>query len=167
MKKIPVRLIAEGGVVGSFAGASGFLIGKCYKRHRDAEFLDFVKQIVAQLPPDLDVHIIVDNYAVHNAARVRAWLARRRHYHVLFMRTSASWIDQVERWFAALTRKQLRRGVHTSTSELEQDIRTFSERHNQNPQPYRRTKSADEILASVKRFCQTADALYVANFRFR
>jgi transposase len=96
----------------------------------------------------------MDNYATHKTALVRAWLARRPHYHVHFTPTSASWINQVERWFAELTRKQLRRGVHTSTAQLEQDIGAFIKQHNQNPKPYRWTKSADEILASVKRFCQ-------------
>jgi transposase len=133
------------------------VIGKCYKRHRAAEFLDFLKQIDAQLPPDLDVHIIMGNYATHKTALVRAWLARRPHCHVHFTPTSASSIDQVERWFAELTRKQLRRGVHTSTAELEQGIRSFIEQHNESPKPYRWTKSADEILASVRRFCQAAE----------
>src|SRR5215204_2267593 len=137
--------------------ASGFVIGKCYKRHRAAEFLDFLKQIDARVPPDLDVHIIMDNYATHKTTLVRSWLARRPHYHVHFTPTSASWINQVERWFAELTRKQLRRGVHTSTKQLETDIRSFIERHNDNPKPYRWTKSADQILASVRRFCQTAE----------
>jgi len=109
------------------------------------------------VPPDLDIHIIMDNYATHKTALVRAWLARRPHYHVHFTPTSASWINQVERWFAELTRKQLRRGVHTSTTQLEQDIGAFIKLHNQNPKPYRWTKSADEILASVKRFCQATD----------
>ncbi len=87
---------------------------------------------------------------------IRAWLARRPRYHVHFTPTSASWINQVERWFAELTRKKLRRGVHTSTSQLKADIRSFIERHNENPKPYKWTKSADEILSSVKRFCQKA-----------
>lgn len=137
--------------------ASGFVIGKCYKRHRAAEFLDFLKQIDASVPPDLDVHIIMDNYATHKTALVRAWLARRPHYHVHFTPTSASWINQVERWFAELTRKQLRRGVHTSTAQLKADIHTFIEQHNENPRPYKWTKSADEILTSVKRFCQKTE----------
>ena len=137
--------------------ASGFVIGKCYKRHRAAEFVDFLKQIDANVPSDLDVHIIMDNYATHKTALVRAWLARRPHYHVHFTPTSTSWINQVERWFAELTRKQLRRGVHTSTTKLEADISAFIERHNKNPKPYRWTKTADEILASVRRFCQKAE----------
>ncbi|HEX7894075.1 MAG TPA: IS630 family transposase, partial [Terriglobales bacterium] len=86
-----------------------------------------------------------------------AWLARRPHYHVHFTPTSDSWIIQVERWFAELTRKRLRRGVHTSTSQLKQDIRSFIDRHNENPKPYRWTKSADEILASVMCFCQATE----------
>jgi transposase len=134
--------------------ASGFVIGKCYKRHRASEFLDFLKQIDAHVPHSLDVHIIMDNYATHKTAVIRSWLARRPHYHVHFTPTSASWINQVERWFAELTRKQLRRGVHTSTKQLEADIRAFIARHNEKPKPYRWTKSADDILASVKRFCQ-------------
>jgi transposase len=137
--------------------ASGFVIGKCYKRHRAAEFLDFLKQIDARVPEGLDIHIIMDNYATHKTGVIKTWLARRPHYHVHFTPTSASWINQVERWFAELTRKQLRRGVHTSTKLLETDIRTFIERHNENPKPYRWTKSADEILASVKRFCQKTE----------
>ena len=134
--------------------ASGFVIGKCYKRHRAVEFLDFLKQIDANVPAGLDIHIIMDNYSTHKTAAVKSWLVRRPHYHVHFTPTSASWINQVERWFAELTRKQLRRGVHTSVAQLENDIRAFIEQHNQNPRPYRWTKSADEILSSVKRFCQ-------------
>ena len=137
--------------------ATGFVIGKCYKRHRAAEFLDFLKQVDAQVPRDLDVHVIMDNYATHKTAAIRAWLARRPRYHVHFTPTSASWINQVERWFAELTRKKLRRGVHTLTSQLKADIRSFIELHNENPKkPYKWTKSADEILSSVKRFCQKA-----------
>src|SRR5436305_13939222 len=126
--------------------ASGFVIGKCYKRHRASEFLDFLKQIDAHVPHSLDVHIIRENCATHTTAVIRSWLARRPHYHVHFTPTSASWINQVERWFAELTRKQLRRGVHTSTKQLEADIRAFIARHNEKPKPYRWTKSADDIL---------------------
>ena len=144
--------------------ASGFVIGKCYKRHRAAEFLDFLKQIDARVPEGLDIHIIMDNYATHKTALVKNWLARRPHYHVHFTPTSASWINQVERWFAELTRKQIRRGVHTSTKKLEEDILAFIERHNEDPKPYRWTKSADEILASVKRFCQRTEKTLCREF---
>ena len=105
--------------------ASGFVIGKCYKRHRAIEFLDFLKQIDRSVPDDLDIHIVMDNYATHKTPTIKAWLARRPHYHVHFTPTSASWINQIERWFAELTRKQLHRGVHTSTQQLEADIRAF------------------------------------------
>ena len=98
----------------------------------------------------------MDNYATHKTATIRAWLARRPHYHVHFTPTSASWINQVERWFAELTRKKPRRGVHTSTRQLEADIHAFIECHNENTKPYKWVKSADEILSSVKRFCQKA-----------
>ncbi len=134
--------------------ATGAVIGKCYKRHRATEFLDFLKQIDTALPQGRDVHLVMDNYATHKTPRIKAWLARRPHWQVHFTPTSASWINQVERWFAELTRKQLQRGVHRSTAELEADIAAFIEAHNENPKPYRWVKSADEILASVKRFCQ-------------
>jgi transposase len=83
--------------------ASGFIIGKCYKRHWAVEFLKFLKEIDAQVPEGLDVHIVMDNYATHKTPRIKARLARRPHYHVHFTPTSASWINQVERWFAELT----------------------------------------------------------------
>lgn len=96
----------------------------------------------------------MDNYATHKTPKIKAWLARRPHWHVHFTPTSASWINQVERWFAELTRKQVQRGVHRSTTELEADIVAFINTHNENPKPYKWVKSADEILAAVKRFCQ-------------
>ena len=137
--------------------ATGCVIGKCYRRHRAREFLDFLKEIDRCVPEGLDVHIVMDNYATHKTAAVKAWLARRAHWHIHFTPTSASWINQVERWFAELTRKQLQRGVHTSTRQLEADIRAFIEKHNEDPKPFRWTKSADDILAAVKRFCLRAD----------
>ena len=137
--------------------ATGRVIGKCYRRHRAREFLDFLKEIDRRVPEGLDVHIVMDNYATHKTAAVKAWLARRAHWYVHFTPTSASWINQVERWFAELTRKQLQRGVHTSTRQLEADIRAFIEKHNEDPKPFKWTKSADDILAAVKRFCLRVD----------
>ena len=123
-------------------------------RHGEiTEFLDFLKEIDAQVPDALDVHIVMDNYATHKTARVKTWLQRRPRYHVHFTPTSASWINQVERWFAELIRRQLQRGVHRSTHQLEAAIRCFIEQHNENPKPFKWMKSADDILASVKRFC--------------
>ena len=137
--------------------ATGFVIGKCYRRHRAREFLDFLKEIDRRAPEGLDIHIVMDNYATHKTAAVKAWLARRAHWHIHFTPTSASWINQVERWFAELTRKQLQRGVHTSTRQLEAGIRAFIEQHNEDPKPFKWTKSADDILAAVKRFCLRVD----------
>jgi transposase len=96
--------------------ASGFVIGKCHKRRRAVEFLKLLREIDAQVPEGLDVHIVMDNYATHKTLKIKAWLARRPHYH--FTPTSASWINQVERWFAELTREQIQRGVHTSLRQL-------------------------------------------------
>src|SRR3546814_16084910 len=96
----------------------------------------------------------MDNYATHKTPKIKAWLARRPHWHAHFTPTSASWINQVERWFAELTRKQLQRGVQRSTAELETDITAFIAAHTENPKPYKWVKSADEILAAVKQFCQ-------------
>ncbi len=111
--------------------ASGFVIGKCYKRHRVSEFLDFLKEIDTRVPDGIDIHIVMDNYATHKTPKIKAWLARRPHYHVHFTPTSASWINQVERWFAELLRKQLQRGVHRSTNQLEADILDLIEEHNE------------------------------------
>ncbi len=98
--------------------ATGAVIGKCYKRHRATEFLDFLKQIDAAMPEGPDVHLVMDNYATPKTPEIKAWLARRPHWHIHFTPTSASWINQVERWFAELTRKQLQRGIHRSTAQL-------------------------------------------------
>lgn len=138
---------------------SGFVIGKHHKRYGTTEFLDFLKQIDASVPPELDVHIIMDNHATHKIAAVRSWLSRRPRCHVHFTPTSASWFNQVESWFAELSRKQLQFGVRTSTSELEADIRAFVERHNENLKPYKWAKSADQSRSSVKHFRQNTDQI--------
>ena len=115
------------------------------------------EEIDTRVPKDLDIHIVMDNSATHKTAQVRAWPARRPRHHAHFTPTSASWINRVERWFAELTRKQLQRGVHASTRQLEADIRAFIEKHNRDPKPFKWTKSADDILASVKRFRHRVD----------
>ena len=102
--------------------ATGAVIGKCYKRHRASEFLDFLKRIDSRIPQGLGVHLAMDNHATHKTPKIKGWLARRPRWHVHFTPTSASWINQVERWFAELTRKQPQRGVHRSIAELEADI---------------------------------------------
>lgn len=136
--------------------ATGAVIGTCSKRHRATEFLAFLKDIEAAVPDGQEVHLVMDNYATHKTETVRSWLARRKHWHVHFTPTSASWINQVERWFAELTRKMLQRGVHRSVADLNADIMAFIDAHNENPKPYKWVKPADEILASVKRFCLKA-----------
>ena len=132
---------------------AGKVIGKCFPRHRAAEFRKFLDEIDAHVPSDLDVHLVLDNSATHKTGLIRDWLAKRPRYHVHFTPTSASWVNQVERWFALLTERARRRGVHRSVAELERDIRAFIDATNAAPKPFRWVKSADHILASVKRFC--------------
>src|SRR5215208_6994284 len=132
---------------------AGKVIGRCFPRHRAAEFRKFLDEVDANVPPDLDVHLVLDNSATHKTRAIRDWLAKRPRYHVHFTPTSASWINQVERWFGLLTERALRRGAHRSVAELERDIRAFIDATNADPKPFRWVKSADDILASVKRFC--------------
>jgi transposase len=133
--------------------ATGAVIGRCYPKHRSSEFRRFLDQVEAAVPANLDVHLVMDNYATHKTKPVRDWLAKRPRWHVHFTPTGASWINQVERFFATLTEKQIRRGVHRSTAQLEADIRAFIDAHNASPKPFRWTKSADDILAAIQRFC--------------
>jgi transposase len=134
--------------------ATGHVLGRCYKRHRAAEFRRFLDAIDAAAPADLDIHLIMDNYATHKAPTIKAWLAKRPRYHVHFTPTYASWLNQVERWFALLTERQIKRGAHRSVAQLEDAITAFIARHNQDPKPFRWTKSADDIFQSIARFCQ-------------
>ena len=133
--------------------ATGKIIGQCFPRHRAREFRKFLDRVEANVPNDLDVHIVMDNYATHKTKAIRDWFAKRPRWQVHFTPTSASWINQVERFFALLTEKQLRRGVHRSTKELEQAVVDYLDIVNQHPKPFRWTKSADEILAAIQRFC--------------
>jgi transposase len=132
---------------------TGLVIGECHARHRALEFRRFLDTIDEAVPRDLDVHFL-DNYATHKTATIRRWLAKRPRYHVHFTLTSASWLNLVERWFVELTEKQLRRGVHRSTRELVTAIHQYLTVTNESPTPFARHKTADEILASLARFCQ-------------
>jgi len=132
--------------------ATGKVIGRCYPRHRGREFLAFLREIERNVPPDLDVHLIMDNYATHKTEPIRKWLGARARWHVHFTPTASSWVNQVERFFANLTEKQIRRGVHRSTAELEAAIRAYLDALNADPKPFKWTKSADDILPAVKRF---------------
>ena len=139
--------------------ATGTVIASCQRRHRSIEFRKFLDEIDDSVPSNLDVHIILDNSATHRTALIHRWLAKRPRYHLHFTPTSSSWLNLVERWFAALTEKQLRRGVHRNTRELEQAIPRFIESTNDNPMPFVWTKTADEILATLARFCtRTSDS---------
>lgn len=133
--------------------ATGRVIGKCFRRHRAKEFVRFLRVIDESVPDHLDVHLILDNYSTHKTETVRRWLARHPRFHVHFTPTYASWINLVESWFAILTKRTLKRGTHRSTQSLERSIREFIDASNESPTPFVWTKSADEILQTIKRFC--------------
>ena len=134
--------------------ATGKVIGQIHRRHRSAEFRRFLDTIEDNVPPELDVHLIMDNYATHKTPAIQRWFVKRPRFHVHFTPTAASWLNLVERWFAALTEKQIRRGSFRSTRELEATIRTFLDHHNTQPKPFVWTKSADAILDSLARYCR-------------
>ena len=133
--------------------ATGDVIGKCYKRHRATEFRRFLGEIERRVPTDLDIHIIMDNYATHKTPAIRDWFARRPRWHVHFTPTGSSWLNMVERFFAEITARQIKRGVHRSERELVQAILDYIEIRNEDPKPFTWVRSADEILEAVKRFC--------------
>jgi transposase len=133
--------------------ASGAVIGQCHRRHRAVEFRKFLDRIDAEVPENLDVHIVLDNYGTHKTQRIREWFAKRPRYHLHFTPTSASWISQVERWFGLLTEREVRRGNHRSTIELEKTIQHYIATNNEDPKPFIWNKNADQILESIKRFC--------------
>jgi transposase len=133
--------------------ATGQVIGKCFARHRATEFRRFLDEIEANVPQKLDVHLVMDNYATHKTPLIRNWLAKRPRWHVHLTPTSASWLNQVERFFALITERKIRRGIYRSVAALRADIRSFLDLHNADPKPFKWTKSADHILASIERFC--------------
>ena len=133
--------------------ATGAVIGTCYARHRASEFRKFLDEIEAAVPDDLNVHLVMDNYATHKTPLIRKWLTKRPRWHVHLTPTSASWLNQVERFFALITERKIRRGIYRSVVALRADILSFIERHNADPKPFRWTKSADDILRSIERFC--------------
>lgn len=134
--------------------ATGKVVGDCYRRHRSQEFLKFLKTVDANVPPTLDIHLILDNYGTHKTPRVRRWFAAHPRFHLHFTPTSASWLNLVERWFGLLSAKQIKRGAHRSTRELEAAIRAYLTMTNESPTPFVWTKTADEIFASLRRYCE-------------
>lgn len=134
--------------------ATGEVIGKCFQRHRAREFLRFLKTIEEAVPEKLDIHLVLDNYATHKTLSVQKWLVKRPRFHVHYTPTYSSWLNLVERWFAVLSERKIKRASHRTTRELERDIRDFLAHTNDHPKPFIWTKSADQILASIRRFCQ-------------
>ncbi len=134
--------------------ATGQVIGKCFRRHRAKEFLRFLDTIDAAVPADQELHLICDNYATHKTPAVKAWFAKRPRYHVHFTPTHSSWLNQVERWFALLSTRAIKRGTHRSTVALEKAIGEYIEATNDDPKPFVWTKSAEAILDSIARYCQ-------------
>jgi transposase len=132
--------------------ATGNVIGRCFRRHRTVEFRQFLDQVDEQVPTELEVHLILDNYATHKTAVIRQWLQRHPRYHLHFSPTHSSWINQVERWFALLSQRQIKRGSHHTVRELELAIEQFIAAHNENPKPFVWTKNADQILEGLRRF---------------
>lgn len=130
------------------------VIGRLHRRHRSTEFRQFLDVIEAQVPVELDVHIIVDNYGTHKTALIRKWFAKRPRFHLHFTPTYGSWINLVERWFAELTNKRIRRGVFRSVKELEAAIREYIDVHNEDPKPFVWTRTADQLLDSIARYAQ-------------
>jgi putative transposase len=133
--------------------ATGTVIAECKPRHRHQEFLSFLLRIDKEVPPDLDVHLIVDNYCTHKHAKVRSWLAQRPRFHVHYTPTYASWLNQVERWFGIITQRAIRRGSFSSVKELIAKIEHFIANYNKDSAPFSWTATADSILEKLHRLC--------------
>jgi putative transposase len=134
--------------------ATGKVIGKCYRRRRVSEFRAFLNLLDREVPDGLEVHIIVDNLNTHKAKSIQKWFARHRRFHIHFIPTYSSWLNLVERWFGLLEQRQIKRGSHRSVVMLERAIYEFIETHNEDAAPFKWVKSADDILLSLKRFCE-------------
>jgi transposase len=133
---------------------SGKIIAQHHRRHRGIEFRKFLDTIDQNVPQELEVHLVLDNYGTHKTPMIQRWLLRHPRFHLHFTPKGASWINQVERFFADLTNQQIKRGAHRSTVELERAIREYIDARNKNPRPFVWAKTADDILASIERFCQ-------------
>ena len=132
----------------------GSVIGECYQRHRASEFRKFLATIDVSVPKDFDVHLVLDNYATHKTPAIQRWLLKHPRFHVHFTPTSSSWLNLVERWFSTLTERCIRRGTHRSTRELRKAIKEYLAVNNEAPEPFIWTKTADQILKSVARYCE-------------
>lgn len=132
---------------------TGEVIGQCHRRHRSTEFRKFLNTINRSVPDDLDVHLVLDNYGTHKTPTIKRWLQGHPRFHLHFTPTYASWLNLVERWFAGLTEKRIRRGVFRTVTQLEDAIHEYLDASNEDPKPFVWTKTADQILESIKRFC--------------
>jgi transposase len=133
--------------------ATGKVIGALHSRHRAIEFKKFLQRIDAEVPAEFDVHLVLDNSSTHKTPAIRRWLLAHPRFTLHFTPTSSSWLNLVERWFAELTSKKLRRGAHRSVRQLNADIRAWIETWNDDPKPYVWTKTADQILESIATYC--------------
>lgn len=145
-------------VFAALDASSGKVIRSLHARHRAIEFKKFLQKIDKQVPPALYVHLILDNYSTHKTPQIKRWLAAHPRFVLHFTPTGASWINLVERWFGELTARKLKRGVHRSVRALNADIQDWTEKWNENPQPYVWTKTAEEILESLAGYCNTINA---------
>jgi len=139
----------------AFSMLDGKVIGDCMSRHRHQEFIRFLAKIDVETPSELDLHLIVDNYATHKHPRVKSWLRRHPRFHLHFIPTSSSWLNMVERWFRDITDKRIRRGSFRNVPELIAAIKEYLDNHNQNPRIFTWTASVERILAKVAK-CKEA-----------
>ncbi len=138
----------------------GKVIGDCMPRHRHQEFIRFLKKIDGEAPPELDLHLIVDNYGTHKHPRVKSWIRRHPRFHLHFIPTSSSWLNLVERWFREITDKRIRRGIFRSVPELITAIQEYLNNHNQNPKVFVWTASVDRIMAKIAKCKEALDSLH-------
>ncbi len=134
--------------------ATGEVHGQCHRQHRHQEFLKFLDAVADPLPRDQEVHVIMDNYATHKTPRVQRWFQRHPHWHIHFTPTSASWLNQIERFFAEITARRIRRGVFRSVQDLEQAIMDYLKQRNKKPKPFVWTATADRIFSKVQKICE-------------
>jgi transposase len=135
----------------------GTIIADCQPRHRHQEFLRFLERINASVAAGLEIHLVLDNYGTHKHPEVKKWLADRPHYHVHFTPTSSSWLNQIERWFAEITRKRIRRGTFRSVRDLTKAIRDYVRQYNRNPKPFHWVASASKIIRKVNKYKETLE----------
>ena len=142
---------------------AGTVIGRCMPRHRAQEFRKFLDEVERNVPGGLDIHVVMDNASSHKTKLIRDWFAKRPRWHVHFTPTSSSWLNQAERFFALIAEKKIKRGAHKSVKALIEDIEAFIRQQNADPKPLRWTKSADDILASIQRFCRQTIHIHAAS----